>query len=87
MRPSKMIGFNQSMSPQRSIIFAGLLALIGFLFSAVSTSANIPGGGTGTGPNVTVTDNGNGTVTMANGVLSTNSDELILRGLAEVVAQ
>ena len=49
---------------------AGFLALSGVLFSAVSTLANIPGGGTGTGSNVTVTDNGNGTVTMANGVLS-----------------
>ena len=70
LRQTEMISFYQSMIRKRSKFVAGLLALSGFLFSAVSNLANIPGGGTGTGPNVTVTDNGNGTVTMANGVLS-----------------
>ncbi len=39
------------------------------LLSALTVSANIPGGGTGTGANVTLTDNGS-TVTIANGIVS-----------------
>ncbi len=46
-----------------------LLILAAFC-GAVSSKANIAGGGDGSGANVTVVNNGDGTVTMANGIVS-----------------
>jgi rhamnogalacturonan endolyase len=57
-----MHGFN--------LIKPGVCWLCSLLVTAISVSANIPGGGDGTGANVTLVNNGDGTVTLANGVVT-----------------